>query len=148
MNSHNPFSFSHLQECCWSEGQVTSSLSVTETQEDGNVQTRKVFSGFFQYVVVDLLRCFKWLETYVRDRKMLLSRRINNNKRHDLIKFIFQEQFFRALPSFSEARSFDPENGISTPLWKHCHCLWVTSQLPPGVSNHVLWKAKSVLVSF
>lgn len=44
----NPARFSHLQECRWNEGQATPSLCVIEAREDGNWQTRKVFSRCLQ----------------------------------------------------------------------------------------------------
>lgn len=86
--------------------------------------------------------------------KVLLTMHIKClNKNHDLLKVTLSRSSllwtkWQALPSLSEDRSFGPENEISAPLWKHCHCLWVTSQFPTQVSNHVLCEGKSGLVSF
>lgn len=95
---------------------------------NGNRQTRRVFSVFLQYVIMDLLlfglTTTKWLMTYVRE-KFFFSMHINclqqntrfySFKNSSVVnKVKTQSGVFWALPSFSETRRFDPENEMSTP---------------------------------
>lgn len=152
----NPFSLSHLQDCCWGEGQFF--LIGQRDTRDRNWQTRKVFFGFFimSWIYCAVAMTSKWVVTCVRN--MLLSMPITESTTtKNMIKSILFQELelvvnkvkteckFLSFTKFHWGKKLWPRKwNIHTPV----KALSLGDITVSGVSNHVLWKARSVLVSF
>lgn len=142
MNSHSPCSFSHLRECCWTMGQATASLTYIKRPGIMKISKQEYHSlGIF--CMMSWNCCAASFDDFNRNLQLKLEAKhlafYSNEmppQQHSIIsiKLRFQEHLccqrskntvnqFLALPSFSKSRSFDPENEMSTPLWKHCRRL-------------------------
>lgn len=154
MNSRSPFGFSHLHEGCRSEGSGhfchTGTRGGIGKQQNCSAGIRDTFSC----ICCGVLRLRRLPDDFCFEapgNAAFEAHQLSHQQQiHHLIKVVFQESllllskwkhrmwlsfflfFSFFLPTLSEARSCDPENEISTPLWKHC--LRVTSQL----SNRVV----------
>ena len=147
----NPFGFSHLQEGCRSEGSGQIGKWIGKQQNCSAVirntfpcicraalRLRRLLDDFcFRSAEKCCFRSTSAVSTTTNtsfDQGSLsrISSAVIKAKTQKVTFFLLLFFFFFFLPTFSEARSCDPENEISTPLWKHC--LRVTSQL----SNRVV----------